>query len=304
MMPVDLWLMVPAMFLFGAVLTWGAFFWTDGLWERVLLSVVGSFLIWGSLQRLLCPGSVLVPNDGSDVVVRSGFLLMPTRLLLDREKTAVDYQVGSDTDLHKSLGGFKNILLRHVETEEVAHLTFSLKNDDALRVFDALTKVLASGGRNTSQAVITNEDGSMLRVDRLATWQAGQWRSYHSQISTVGNAVVVTRRAYGENRNVLDRSGDDYPIRIEPVGNDIRISYSKSGAKSYSWDDCICLQMCREEIPERATRYEINLIEDYLRGNRINLLSVDVSPFDSLDEFKEAAAKLGDLLELEVVDHL
>ena len=59
-----------------------------------------------------------------------------------------------------------------------------------------------------------------------------------------------------------------------------------------------------EEIAERATRYEINLILDSFQDNRLNLMSFDVRPHESPGQPRRAAEQLGELLELEVVDHL
>ena len=71
-----------------------------------------------------------------------------------------------------------------------------------------------------------------------------------------------------------------------------------------SWGDCVALQLCKEEIAGDLTRYEINLIEDSFKGNRINLMSFDLDPQESPHQPRQAAEDLGQLLDCEVVDHL
>jgi hypothetical protein len=207
--------------------------------------------------------------------------------------------------LHRTWGGFKIVLLRHVETQEVAHLGYTVQRDDSLRLFDALSRILAEGSRNYTQAVITLADDSLLRVDCLATWEVGHERRYKSRLSVIAeNAAEIKRRAFSGDRSVVDRAADVYPVRIETNDEAIRIVYSNHDEKSVPQVDCVALQLCKEEIPERVTRYEINQIEDSFKGNRINLMSFDLSPYESPDEPRHAAEQLGQLLDCEVVDHL
>lgn len=265
----------------------------------------GGLVLWAVIHQLCFPRSVLIPTDTDEVIVRYGFFLLPTRLVLNRQSVVVDYQVGAKTELHRTWGGFKIVLLRHVETQEVAYLGYTLKSEDALPVFDALSRILAEGSHNYTQAVITLADGSPLRVDRLATWEVGHKRRYKSQLSVVAeNAAEIKRKAFSRDRSIVDHAADVYPVRIETNEEAIRIVYSNHDEKSIPYDDCVALQLCKEEIPERATRYEINLIEDSFMGNRINLMSFDVRAHEPPDQPRHAAEQLGELLDLEVVDHL
>ena len=268
--------------------------------------VPGGLVLWAVIHQLCFPRRVFIPTDADDVIVRYGFFLLPTRLVLNRQSVVVDFQVGAKTELPRGWGGFKIVLLRHVETQEVAHLGYTMKSDDALRVFDALSRILAEGSRNYTQAVITLADDSLLRVDRLPTWEAGKWRTYRNQWTVLApNAVEIKRKAYGENRNVVDRAADVYPVRIESDDESVRLIYSNHDEKSVPHYDCVALQFCKEETEERAkTRFEINLIEDSFKGNRINLMSFDVRRGESPDEPRRAAEQLGELLDLEVLDHL
>ncbi len=267
--------------------------------------VPGGLVLWAVIHQLCFPRSVFIPADADEVIVRYGFFLLPTRLVLNRQSVVVDFQVGAKTELPRGWRGFKIVLLRHVETQEVAHLGYTMKSDDALRVFDALSRILAEGSRNYTQAVITLADDSLLRVDCLATWEVGHKRRYKSRLSVIAeNAAEIKRRAFSRDRSVVDRAADVYPVRIETNDEAIRIIYSNHDEKSVPQVDCVALQLCKEEIPERVTRYEINLIEDSFKGNRINLMSFDLPPHESPDQPRRAAQQLGELLDLEVVDHL
>lgn len=267
--------------------------------------IPGGLVLWAVIDHVCFPRSVFIPADAHEVIVRYGFFLLPTRLVLNRQSVVVDFQVGSKTELHHTLGGFKIVLLRHVEIPEAAHLGYTMQSDAALRLFDVLSRILAEGGRNYTQAVITLEDDSLLRVDSLATWEVGPERRYDSQLSVVaGNAAEINRRIFSGDRSIVDRAADVYPVRIETNDEAVRIVYSNHDEKSIPQFDCVALQLCKEEIAGRVTRYEINLIEDSFMGNRINLMSFDLSPRVSPQEPRHAAEQLGDILNLEVADHL
>lgn len=262
-------------------------------------------VLWAVIYELCFPRSVFIPVDADEVIVRYGFFLLPTRLVLNRQCVVADFQVGAKTELHSSLRGMKIILLRHVETQEVVHLSYTVQSDDSLRLFDVLSRILAQGSRNYTQAVITLADDSLLRVDCLATWEVGHERRYKSQLSVIDeNAAEIERRAFSRDRSIVDLAADVYPVRIETNDEAIRIIYSNHDEKSVPHDDCVALQLCKEEIPERVTRYEINLIEDSFMGNRINLMSLDLPPHETPDQPRCDAEQLGELLNLEVVDHL
>jgi hypothetical protein len=262
-------------------------------------------VLWAAIHELCFPRRVFIPANADEVIVRYGFFLLPTRLVLNRQSVVVDFQVAAETELPRGWGGFKIVLLRHVETDQVAHLGYTMQRDDALRVFDTLSGLLAEGGRNFTEAVVTLHDGSLLRVDRLATWAAGHKRRYKSRLSVIAdNAAEIERRAFSRDRAIVDRAADIYPVRIATNHETIRIVYSNGGEKSVSWDDCVALQLCKEEIAERATRYEVNLILDSFDDNRLNLMSFDVRRHESADEPRRAAEQLGELLDLEVLDHL
>jgi hypothetical protein len=202
--------------------------------------------------------------------------------------------------------------LRHLETEEVAYIGYTMKSKYALRVFDSLSRILAEDSRNYTQAIITLEDDSLLPVDRQATWAASHRRKYRSQLTVVApNTVEIMRKVIGEN--FVDREADIYPVRIESDDESVRLIYSNDEEKSVPYDDCVALQLCKEEIAERFTRYEVNLIVNSIKDNRLNLMSFDVEPslmsFDvslseSPDQPRNAAEQLSELLDLEVVDHL
>ena len=284
----------------------GLTFYLPELWAKAVTFVPGGFLLSVLIYRLFFRASFFIPADADEVIIRHGFFLFQTRLVLNRQSLVVDYQVGAETELYSSLRGMKIILLRHVETQEVAHLGYSMKSEEALRVFDALSRVLAEGSHNYTQAVITLADDSLLRVDRLPTWEAGKWRTYRNQWKVVApNTVQIKRKAYGENRNVVDRAADVYPVRIESDDESIRLTYSNHDEKSVPHYDCVALQFCKEETEERAkTRFEINLIVDSFQENRLNLMSFDLRRGEAPDEPRRAAEELGELLGLELVDHL
>ena len=284
----------------------GVTFYLPELWAKAVTFVPGGFVLSGLIYRLFFRSSVFIPADADEVIIRHGFFLLQTRLVLNRQSLVVDYQLGAETELYSSLRRMKIILLRHVETQEVAHLGYSMKSEEALRVFDALSRVLAEGSHNYTQAVITLADDSLLRVDRLPTWEAGKWRTYRNQWKVVApNTVQIKRKAYGENRNVVDRAADVYPVRIESDDESVRLIYSNHDEKSVPHYDCVALQFCKEETEERAkTRFEINLIVDSFQDNRLNLMSFDLRRGEAPDEPRRAAEELGELLGLELVDHL
>ena len=287
----------------GGVFFAGLLFFMLGSMAVALVPV--GLVLWAVIHELCFPRSVFIPADADEVIVRYGFFLLPTRLVLNRQSVVVDFQVGAKTELHRTWGGFKIVLLRHVETQEVAHLGYTVQSDDALRLFDVLSRILAEGSRNYTQAVITLADDSLLRVDCLATWEVGHKRRYKSRLSVIAeNAAEIKRRAFSRDRSVVDRAADVYPVRIETNDEAIRIIYSNHDEKSVPQVDCVALQLCKEEIPERVTRYEINLIEDSFKGNRINLMSFDLPPHETPDQPRRAAEQLGELLDLEVLDHL
>ena len=298
-------LFFPAFAIFGFILVWGSLSWIDVVWGRIVAGIVGAFILCVVTHRLLFPRNMFIPNNGNEITIQYGFLLAPTRLVLDRRTTTVDYQTGSETQLHSSLHRFKVILLRHVETQEVVHFGFTIKSDDALRAFDAMAKLLAPGGRNISSAVITLADGSLLKVDRMATWAAGQWTTYRNRLTVQGNAAEINRQAFGENKNVVEGQSNVYPVRIEANVDSVRLFYSNHQQKTVPRNDCVAIQLCKEEIAGRNhTRFEINLIEDAFFGNRVNLMSYDLSPHDLGDEVRQAAEQLGQLLQCDLVDHL
>lgn len=302
--PLDLLIGMAVAIVMGVPLTWLSFH-CEELWSQAVTLLVGVFLIWTAVFRVLFPRSVFIPTDGDEIIVRYGFFLLPRRLVLDRQSVAVDYQLGAETKLPRGWGGLKIVSLRHVETQEVAHLGYSMKGDDALRVFDVLSGILAEGGRNASQAVVTLHDGSLLQVGRLATWAAGHKRRYTSQFSVIAeNMAEIRRTAFLRDRSIVDRAADVHPVRIETNDLAIRIIYSNHEEKFVSRDDCVALQLCKEEVAGRRTRYEINLIVDPFKGNRVNLMSFDFAPLESPREPRQAAEELGQFLNCEVADHL
>lgn len=288
----------------GVGFSWAALAAGDGLsWGTVLVLSVGVLALCGGIRVIFFDSRVFIPEAGDRFTVQIGFCLLPRRLELDRTKVTVDFRRGSDTTLHSSLHGFKYVILRHLETDEVVHLGYTLKGEDALRTFDAMSKLLAPGGSNASVGVITLEDGSLLQVDRLATWEAGHWRKYKSTLSIEGNVAQIERKAFGKDRNVVDRKADVFPVQVKMDNDTVRIHYADQSEKSFAWDDCVAIQVCREEIAERYTRYEVNLIEDFFRANRVNLMSFDLAPNSEPAVPLEAARRLGQLLECEIVDH-
>ncbi len=286
----------------------GVTFYLPELWAKAVTFVPGGFLLSVLIYRLFFRSSVFIPADADEVIIRHGFFLLQTRLVLNRQSLVVDYQVGAETELYSSLRGMKIILLRHVETQEVAHLGYSMKSEEALRVFDALSRVLAEGSHNYTQAVITLADDSLLRVDRLPTWEAGKWYNYRNQWKIVApNTIKIKRQAFRleDHRKVADRAADFYPVRIESDDESIRLTYSNHDEKSVPHDDCVALQFCKEETEQRAkTRFEVNLIVNSFQDNRLNLMSFDLRRHESPDEPRRAAEQLGELLDLEVLDHL
>ena len=253
----------------GVGVSWAALAAGDGLpWETVLVFPVGVFALCVGIREFFCNTCVFIPEAGDRFTVQYGFCLLPQRLALDRTKVTVDFRRGRDTTLHSSLHGFKYFILRHLEIDEVVHLGYTLKGEDALRTFDKMSKLFAPGGSNASVGVITLEDGSLLQVDRLATWEAGHWRKYKSSLSIEGNVGQIERKAFGKDRNVVDRKADVFPVQIKMDNDTVRIRYADQSEKSFPWDDCVAIQLCREEIAERYTRHEVNLIEDFFLANR------------------------------------
>lgn len=271
---------------------------------KPLLFVLSPFCLLIAVSSIVRSSSMFVRSDSDELVVRYGFRLFATRLILSRRDVVVDYCVGSDTNLAKSLHGFKFILLRHARTNEVAHVGFALVSDDALIVFDALSRLLGAG-HNYTQAVITLHDGSLIRVDRLATWAAGKWRNYTTTLTqTDSRTIQLSRRAFGKNRNVADTSADVYPVQIESQRDGVRIRYSNNDERSVPDYDCVAVQVCKEEIAQRHTRYEVNLITDSSTTERLNLASVDIALNEHPKAVWNIAKTIGELLELEVVDHI
>lgn len=286
----------------GVPVIWAAF--QPDVILKPLLYVVGPLLLWIAGSQLLRTTTLFVPNDSEDVIVRYGFILFPTRLVLPRQQLVVEYCAGAETNLHKSLRSFKHILLRHLGTDDVAHLAFTLVSDDALRIFDALSALLG-GSHNYTEAVVTLHDGLMVRVNRLATWEAGKWRCYENQLTpTDSKTIEITRRTFGENRHVVNNAGDVYPIQIEVQRDTVCIRYSNHAERTIPDYECFAIQVCKEEIAQRRTRYEVNLITDSSKTERLNLLSYDIAPDAAVDDVWAAANSVGVLLDLEVFSHL
>lgn len=270
---------------------------------RPVLLVVGLFCLWIACSDLFRTRRLFVHTDSDDIVVHCGFFLLPTQLVFSRQDVVAEYRLGADTNLAKSLHGFKFILFRHRETNEVAHFGFTLVSDDAMKVFDALSDLVGEG-HNYSQAVVTLDDGSTVMVDRLATWAAGKWRSYENQLTEPDSKTIeITRRAFGENRTTADPAADIYPMWIESLHDAVRIQYSNHEEKTVSLYDCVAVQICKEEIAQRRTRYEVNLITDSSTTERVNLMSFDIAPDQPSDVVRDAATKIATLLELEIADH-
>jgi hypothetical protein len=287
----------------GAGFSWVALAAGDGLsWGTMLILSVGVLVLCMGIRAIFFDSRVFIPTAGDRFTVQIGFCLL-RRLELDRTKVTVDFRRGSDTTLHSSLHGFKYVILRHLETDEVVHLGYTLKGEDALRAFDTMSKLLAPGGSNASVGVITLEDGSLLQVDRRATWEAGHFRKYKSSLSIADNVGRIERKAFGHDRNVIDRKADVFPVQIKMDNDTVRIRYADQSEKSFAWDDCVAIQLCREAIAERYTRYEVNLIEDFFMANRVNLMSFDLAPNAEPADPLDAARQLGQLLECEVVNH-
>ena len=286
----------------GIPCTWAAFQPEADL--RWVLIVVGPLCLFAACSQVLWKSSLFIPTDSDDVIVRYGLVFLPVRLILPRQQLVVEYCLGAETGLSKSLRGFKFILLRDRESDEVAHVACALVSHDALRVFAALSELIGEG-HNYTEAVIELDDGQMLKVDRLATWAAGKWRSYKSEISRTGSdSIHISRRAFGENRNVADAAADIYPVRIESKHSSVLIHYSNHDQRSVPDYECVAVQLCKEDIAQRRTRFEVNLITDSSTTERINLLSVDLQPGTTPDTVRDAASEIADLLELEFVDHL
>ena len=288
----------------GVGLSWATLAASNDLsWETTLVLTPGVLILCMGIPAIFFNSRVFIPAAGDRFTVQIGFCLLPRRLKLDRTKVTVDFRRGRDTTLHSSLHGFKYVILRHIETDEVVHLGYTLKGEDALRTFDTMSKLLAPGGSNAAVGVITLEDGSLLQVDRLATWEAGHFRKYKSSLSIADNVGRIERKAFGHDRNVVDRKADVFPVQIKLDNDTVRIRYADQSEKSFAWDDCVAIQLCREEIAERYTRYEVNLIEDFFMANRVNLMSFDLAPNSEPAGPLNAARQLGQLLECEVVNH-
>ena len=103
---------------------------------------------------------------------------------------------------------------------------------------------------------------------------------------------------------MADAAADIYPVRIESKHSSVLIHYSNHDQRSVPDYECVAVQLCKEDIAQRRTRFEVNLITDSSTTERINLLSVDLQPGTTPDTVRDAASEIADLLELEFVDHL
>lgn len=103
---------------------------------------------------------------------------------------------------------------------------------------------------------------------------------------------------------MVDAAADVYPVQIESQRDAVRIRFSNHTEKSVPDYDCVAVQICKEEIAQRRTRYEVNLITDSSTTERVNLVSFDIAINEPPDVVWDAANRIGELLELEVVDHL
>ena len=276
---------------------------SKGVTYPLAAQIVGGILLLLAAYTALFRQKILLLANG-ELIASYGFFLFPSKLTIDPDSVVLEQKTGAETSLHSSLRGFKIILLRHNDTGEVAHLGYTMTTDEALFAFDAMSKFLAAGEKSAS-AVVELDNGFVLQVDTHATWAAGQRRNYMSKLTVVDQQTIeINRQTRREDRSTIDRKGDVYPIRIEATPSRVQLIYSDHNEVGIDADDCAAIQICKEEIPQRRTRYEINLIEGVHEATRHNLMSFDHWPQKSVAHIVEAAENIAAVLELDVENHL
>jgi len=274
-----------------------------GVASPLIAQIIGGVILLLAVHGVLFNQKIKLSADG-DLIVTYGFVLFPTRIPIERDSVVLEYRTGAETTLHSSLRGFKIVLIRLVETNEVAHLGYTLTSDEGVRTFDAMAKFM-NAGENSSKAVVEMDNGFVLYVDTTVTWAAGKIRNYKSKLTVIDRQTVeIKRQTRMDDRSVVDKQGDIYPVRIEASPSLVNLIYSNHDEDGIDADDCVAIQICKEDISQRRTRYEINLIEGVNEATRHNLMSFDIWPQKDVANVIEAAENIAAVLELSVENHL
>jgi hypothetical protein len=80
----------------GVIFTYVSFLIPEFIF-MALLFVVGSFCLYVAILRSFFLASIFIPANADEVIVRYGFFLLQTRLVLDRQSIIVDYHTGAET---------------------------------------------------------------------------------------------------------------------------------------------------------------------------------------------------------------
>jgi len=300
--------LVPAValaLLIGGLFTGVALFGDAIVW-KALLGFVGLFCIFVAIGRVFFPPSISWSSGCDDLRIQYGFILLPRRITLNRHRLCAAYNIGAETTLSRGWRGLKIISLKRLDTDEAAYIGYTTKSDDAKAVFQHLAAVLGGESRDTTQTAVSLPDGTSISASTLATWDAGKWHRYQSQISYPAPRVAeIDRKIFRADRRIKHPAPPPYAIRIERQQDRLHVAWSDGGKREFPLSECLGIQLCREyTVQRRSTRYELNILLNQPEDNRVNLVSLDLSPHEEPVEPRDMAEHLAASLDLPVLDHL
>jgi len=303
--PSEQWGLIAVSLLFGAMFTGFSLFVPD-LVTRVSLLLFGLFVPLVALRLLLFPASVSWSSGSDELRIQYGFFLFPRRVTLNRQRLSAAYNIGAETTLPRGWRGFKIVSLRRLDNGEQAFIGYNLKSDDAKGVFQHLASIVGGKSLDHTQAAVSLPDGTSISVGTLATWDAGKWHRYESQISfPMPKVAEIRRKIFRGDRHIKSPVPAEYPVRIERQRERLHVAWSDGRKRDFPLSECFGIQVCREYTAQRrSTRYELNLILARTEDNRVNLVSLDLSPHEESVAPRGMAEQLGACLDLSVLDHL
>lgn len=285
----------------GGVLT-GAVAMGPGPVATSFLLVTGPPMMALGLWKLLFSGSI-VWRRGSDLLTVSyGFVLFPRRLVLQTDPLEAELVLGKETNLPKGFRAFKILCLRRNGNGATAHVAFSRRSETAQRTLHQLSAMLGREGIDRETEAVKLTDGRTVSVKKTATWQAGHQYRYRAEVSRPSpDATEINRTPRAQFKKYP--TAPAYPARIERHDDVLRLFWSNGDEQTLPLADCVGVQVCREELP-MCTRYEVNLVLDAPKDNRINLVTVDPYPPLVRADPRQMVETISQQLNLPILDHL
>jgi hypothetical protein len=303
--PSEQWQMIGVSLLFAAMFIGFSSFVPD-LVRRVSLVVIGLIVPLVAFRLVLFPASVFWSSGSDELRIQYGFFLFPKRVTLNRQRLSAAYNIGAETTLPRGWRGFKIVSLKRLDNGEQAFIGYNLKSDDAKDVFEHLASVVGGKSLDQTQATVSLPDGTSISVSTLATWDADKWHRYQCQVSfPMPKVAEIRRKIFRGDRHVKSPAPAEYPVRIERQRERLHVAWSDGRNRDFALSECLGIQACREyTVQRRSTRYELNLVLARTQNNRVNLVSLDLSPQKESVAPRGMAEQLGACLGLPVLDHL